>query len=642
GQITMLTSQLTTHSGFAEPERVAGWPYRYFRSDRASIAGGNPDWWSTTAIVWNLGAAALLVVAAMVTIFIRARKRPVGSTADATDGKKRKRRAISIADLLALTLLAALPFAFYQWMQAQRRREEQELAFLPTSSSYVRSTELPVWVRDYIPSAWIPETLLAAMSRVTDVSLQNPDSDALKHALQLPHLRTLRLGGGDYDLKLLRSLPNFASLKLLHLTGRSIDAETLALIGQMKRLRSLDLSRTNLVADSLKALTPSRGGKIDGLRELALVDTGIRLSDVHELPFRETLWYLHLPRPLSGESDRIELSGLPQLQSLWIHSNDRRLNPALVEIDLQQIPKLKWLTLDRLQKVRIDLEDLPELGVIRTRDFMWGARVGSEESIPGALWADAIKLRRVPKLQQLNVYGTELNRIDSQETPRLRDVGIGVFRHRATARGTESQYDPAIPKETMKSLLSSLATSDGPVTLDLASVPLAGVDLNPLVANERLQNLLLGSSKTTSKEWGKLAGKANLRMISVDGNQLRGRDVGDLIKTFPNLEEIYFDAWNLDRLRVEGHGALKYLVGTSPAVAKLVQGDGALELPVCDALRLHDLPELSNQLRLHGMLNYLSLSNLPKLKGLAIVGPAPSRLSIEGLSGLQWFSGGGE
>lgn len=496
---------------------AAGWPAKfYYRYDHGD---GVPVYtqWSPAALLLNVG---LSLGALLVIVLGQRRAAKVRDPADVT-----RRRQVSIADLILLTFLISLPLGYWQWLKHYEQRELTIAKQLQRYGSYQRGAELPAFLIPYLPGPFVD-----ACMRVTDIDLNAPDDEAVAAAMQLPHLRSLRVGGGQYDLRHLDVLPNLTHLTVLQLSGRVLDARCVQVVSTTERLRLLDMSRTNLSAAAVALI-----GQLPRLRSVELADTGVQLAELTAPISPATLNQLHLPRPEPGISDELTISGYPVLHTLVLYSRDAGLNASTLKLNITDLPKLNILQVDLLQKYSLHLERLPVLAKVDVLATDWQHRILDSESFSLSPWIESLTIDDLAVLNEFNFYAADLQQLSIRNTPHLDSVGVSMGRIQSDK---SVRYEKTFSPHSLAVLLEGLADSDGPVKLDLAAVPLTNADLRPLARNPRLTSLDLSQSETTSKEWMSLGDMSQLEHLSVAGNAEAAESTESLLQQLPDLKTL--------------------------------------------------------------------------------------------------------
>ena len=216
------------------------------------------------------------------------------------------------------------------------------------------------------------------MLRTTCVRLNDPSDAQVRVAMSLPYLNGLIIGGGEYDLEQLASLPNCDAMTVLHLTGRELNDATLSRIRLMDNLRSLNFQRTNMSHTAVEQLFADRPVAAARLKAFNLVDSGVDLkglSNSKALASMVSLESLGLPCPLPGNEADFTLPPMPMLSSLSFVSHDRGKNASLMKIGIADCPELSSLSIEVMQKASLNLARLPKLKTIVPHYFKMAMRL---------------------------------------------------------------------------------------------------------------------------------------------------------------------------------------------------------------------------------------------------------------------------
>lgn len=405
------------------PPVVGGWPMQYYR--RLEYPDAEPTTsWNVTALLVNVllfgGLSGLLLM------YLARRGKRLRA-----QGLKTNR--ITVFDLLVISALVAGPLGYWQYLRRAEQRDAQLARQFENQGGTVRTAHAPGWLARALPSE-----LLRCALRTTYVRLDQPTDAQLQSAIALPNLRGLRLGGGDYDLRLLDPLVAQPQLHDLRVAGRELDCGFIATLNRLTGLRSLNLMRTDINAQSLNEL--------DGLRRLRLLNlqrSAVRLSELQRPPFADHLVHLWLPHPDEGEGDAGVLEGWPRLQLVNCSEHDTLLNPEPVALRLRNLPSLEHLELDLLQCFSLDLENLPKLRIIRGTDGNWVRRLRRNQYGPAMPWLRSLRLVDTPEMRTLHLYGSDLQHLDIAKAGGIEMLGIGVFgQHLRGLPSTTNRFRP--------------------------------------------------------------------------------------------------------------------------------------------------------------------------------------------------------
>ncbi|MCG8651829.1 MAG: hypothetical protein MI861_18460 [Pirellulales bacterium] len=380
---------------------IGGWPFRYWIS-YSDPAGGDPDVhrFSALALVYNLILASLVI--GIVLLYVHRRNRSVFT------GKIGKRK-VTIADLLAFTLMLAVPFGLWQRLEA---RHDQELELVSRINKSGGSNVFSAWVPGILENR-LPASLIRNLRRIHAVRIEHPDESLVRDVTGLRDVAILRVGGGEYDLRLLDRLASNPHLHDIRISGRVIDGRTIQWIVSNRRLQTLNLMRTNVSAEALQLFPQDCN-----LRRLNLIHSDVKLSELGSPPWSQTIRQLILPHPEPNEAADVNIEGWPKLEKLAINELDTQANPTAMKVRLADLPQLSALELDVFQKFDLTLRNLPQLERITHQDHEWQSRLPRGGTIPAGIWCSRFDVEGLPEFDALEIHGRHPSR------------GTGIGRHR--------------------------------------------------------------------------------------------------------------------------------------------------------------------------------------------------------------------
>ncbi|WP_145173560.1 leucine-rich repeat domain-containing protein [Rubripirellula lacrimiformis] len=614
------------------PPTIGGWPVRYWVSyPPSSDTAAKVHRFSWAALAINL--AAIAVVAGLLTIYVRRRNR--GRVATPQRGIR-----ISIADVLLATSLVAIGFALWQRLEGHAKQyQEKALTFSNMGAAYVAESWVPEIMADHIPQA-----VTARMRKFRFVRMEQPNSAQLQSIVDLDELQGLRIGGGDYDLKIFEQQVNNIHLVDLRLAGRPLDVRTFQAIAAIPRLTTLNLNRTNVTADVLQRLDPMMS-----LQRLSIMHTDVVADQLAAAmdgsfsgdpqPFARTLRELRLGHPMPGDSDQLKIIGWPHLASLTINELESQPNSNAMTIELAELPLLKTLALDSFQKYDLTLRDVPVLSNINEQTYQSIERLPRNASIPGALWFRRIQIDGAPQLQQLSFDARSIESFRYKDTPQLNKLGIAAYDRARQG----SQPLKQLSSEATQAIIAGIGGGDGPALIDLDQVPLGDVDLSPLAENKGITELHMAGSGVTKDQWRKLAAMAQLTSFAVDSSDTDSADVKWILDSFPRLERLRLSPkTDTDSVMYFGMNAGMEIPSLSiidrPHLKSLEIGDTMTAY--LEEAKIIRLPSLAMDLRL-GNVGHLELIDAPALRGFSLQGPLSANSTISGLRDLRFFGVGG-
>lgn len=596
-----------------EMPTLGGWPYRYYISYPAASAGKTPvSRFSLRALFYNIGLAVLAIGVAV--LYVRQRTRVVAG--------KKSRRKITIADILALTLLLALPFGWWKRLEA---RQEQELQLSRLLSEHAGQKIMSAWVPQLLKDK-LPESLTKNLRRIRAIQIEHPSSEVVERLVEHRDMIALRIGGGDYDLRLLNRLAGNPHLSDIRISGRVLDGEAMQWIASNQRLHTLNLMRTNVSAEAVEDL-----GALPGLRRLNLIHSDIQLSDLKSPGWSRTIRELSVGHPDAGSAASLTIQGWPLLESLTINELESQPNDVAMKVHLENLPRFSKLILDVFQKFDLTLHGLEELERIEAVDFEWETRIPRGGAAPGNIWCSRLDAKNLPVFKEFNCFAVDLSDVRFRNTPKLNGIGIGVTDRRAS----DSVESRKLTREVASSLIQGLGRSDGPRLINLDEVPLKDVDLAPLRRNERLEQILLSDSGTTIEQWKTLAPMQWLRRLDVKRCPIDNQGIQWVLETFPKLEHFAFSS--VDEFMSSQDYSLEIIDRPHLRTVDM----GRLSFKSFSNVRIVNSPDLKTGLKL-GFVRQVDVVDAPSIIGLAVDGPLPRGASLSGFRDLQFFALGGE
>lgn len=638
---------------------LAGWPCRFYQS--VGLVGEESietfSWASLAAdtLTWTLLAAAIWY-------YRNSRKQPSAKQDDETGfetsekvvatnpaSSRRKDGNLKLSDLFILTAIVAIVFGYWKLLQSRSAADKviaDEIAL--SGGSVTLISRLPSWTQNFT-------SLHETFRRINEVRLLNPDNEVVKQIVELPYLTTLNVCGGSYDLNALQFLSQNPMLVDLAIVGREIDSSLVEAIRKIRSLKMLNLMRTNITSEGVQAIEQPN------LRVLNLIHTDVRLANLGKPRFANSLRTLLLPRPPVGEGDSLVIEGWPELEEIGCFEYDEKLNDETVTVILVNLPELELLKLDSLQLFDLELDRLPQLKSLEQVNNQWDERTTAKQVVPSWPWIRRLKIQSVPKLASLSIFAADTELIDiSSDGPR--ELGLSVYdknhernpdifqsaRGFAEAAQATGFMPPGyldsrrVPKETRQKWIDDIGRCRGVETLDLAFVPLDGLDLSPLVHAASIKKLDLSESALNPKQLEQLKGMVQLQSLSLEGLSVDGRQIEWLTKTFPDLKTLVCDR-QVQRLRLEH---LPNLESIFEKPKKQTASDGIsigrFSNNPLDALKIVDAAKLRDKFEAVDPMKLLHIDSAPSLRGLSFHSPLPKNSVLRGLRDLAFFAAGGE
>ena len=315
-------------------------------------------------------------------------------------------------------MLLAVPLGLWQRLTAVSKSEQE---FAKQIQMQGGGVQLQAWAPAFLVSR-LPEALISKLQQIRAVRLESATDQLLAQVVQQPGLMTLRIGGADYDLRLLDRLVSNPFIHDLRVAGRVIDTTTLQAIAAHPRLHTLNLMRTNVSAESLTLLND-----LSGLQRLSLIHADIELSELKTPKWSSTIRELRLPHPEPGQSDSLAISGWPKLASLEINELDTQANSTVMKVTLADLPELENLGLDIFQKFDLTLRNLPKLKEITQLNYEWRSRIPREGTAPGRIWFAGLDIEGLPLMGDIELFAVDLEKLRVVGAPQIKTLGIAAF-----------------------------------------------------------------------------------------------------------------------------------------------------------------------------------------------------------------------
>lgn len=608
---------------------AAGWPFKFLLKVEYEQA--------PAYVVFSIGRlvgdlVVWLALATFVVIYERRLTRALGS------GSGKPGRRLSIVDLLTLTLLVACIITYARVLESASASEAAMVNEVSQSGGFARQTV-------FLPSPLAAftqrfQSQLFSYHRVTELTLVEPTDEQVRKAMSFPYLRKLYLGGGSYDLRILDNLASKPLLRELRISGRRLDVQTVAAIGAVKQLVALNLMRTNITSSGIHSL-----GSMPRLKVLNLIHTDIDVSQIDHVPCADSLEQLLLPRPSKGSASHLRLEGWPKLQKLVVNEYDQPLNPQAMTVEIRDLASLKAISLDSLQLVELTLSSLPALEEVKPEQVQWQSRAPAAKGVPDGLWLKSLQLEKTPKLQQLDVYATDLETCEFRD-PNEMNLRLTASRRRLDLTDSESASsgEGTIPPAKIANWLHSFTDDAGPLQLELRSMQLQQIDFDPIAANSRIKRLAFNHSQVNASQLVKLAKMKSLQELDLSGCDVNGNALSQVLSKLPHLAMIACDRDRLGRLRLRDLPNLVQLFGPPTQAEEIAHSNSLMSVDLMsrtDAIQLVELPLLRESINLPSGVVFIHLENIPSLTGLSVAGPWPGQGILKGVRDLEYLSVGG-
>lgn len=583
---------------------MAGWPLRYL-TDYEFDGTHQNRYWSLPRLLIN--AALGLFLAICVYGFIQLRSRMI-------DGRRSGRRVRLMFDVTAALIILAVPGALVLRAHLITQQHLQLSRQLTRYGNVNTSCMLPKPLVDYVPSGMMTQLHRIRRVRVYRFRGNTEIENRVAEVPTLVGLQVYRDGIGVDSIRRLKSNLHFAELQLARY---ELDDADVKAIGDLPWLQDLGLSGTNVDQGMLR--------RFDHL-SLTFADfsnTEIKLSELGKPGWSQTVVELVLSRPGRGQSDSLVIHDWPKLRALTVTRATDQQNPEPLTIDLHNLPSLELVRLNRLQKHRFVLRDLPRLSTIDDGVGELRFLLDSMALMPGLPWISELTIDGAPSMIELECFARDLEALSLSNVPNLRSVTMGSFLARILG---ENIPQPADPRKCQQ-WIEYFGNREGPGTVDLSWLPLTGIDLTPLTRNQRIRRLNFNSSGVDFDQIASLEPMKQLEALNIRTCRLQDDQLSWLLQRFDQMEFLVIDGRNLRSLSLQEGLKLREL-HTTP-------------LQQLDELRMVDVPSLRTYLRLEQSPQVLEIRNAKSLRGLAVEQPWPSGAIVEGLRDLQWFSGGG-
>jgi len=605
--------------------RYGGLPWRWYFSYGYPEIAASPRTeplirWSSRALIADTAVAACLLCLAGVWCEWHCRQR-------------RGWLQIMLGDLLVLTILTALPFAWWRHEHTRYRRQQAILDGV-CFRGHETSLRYPSWLGKFFPA-----NRLNFLTTVSQVSLLSPTSETLRELSCFRELETLVLRQGDYtssDLRILRELPLLRSLQV---SGGEVGLAALQDLGHVHGLQLLSLRDLRVTDEHLPRLL-----ELGDLRTLDLVNTQITDQGLKHLGAIQRLSTLMLPGDRLTGSGLVYLHGHPWLENLYLaaEQGERRRQtpgPPLREIDLRDLPRLTTLqfpgSLDRFELHNVPLlKDLPS----QTGVNSWGYRY----QFP--IDAERVVLSGLDSLQSLTLNGHRVRRLDLRSVPQLASLELVPGRFPPDFRESSEEPRMRISSEIMRAIgrvrslrrltitnadfadARLLALTDLALLreLYLAGASIGDAAVEECIAKLRLTHLDISRTRVTDAGWSRMVHPALLRSVDLSHTGITRLH----LRSLPNLKKLTIDGLALEALWLEDLPLLESGAGFRLNGMPL-QHVRLVNLPAVEGMSLRDLP--AERLEL-SRLNALYLLDLSGTRAddalLASLGDCPNLYSL--------------
>ncbi|TWU48773.1 hypothetical protein Poly51_46760 [Rubripirellula tenax] len=583
---------------------IAGWPLRYWIYVDADDVRQQRYWSGVRLLVNTLLGICITGVVFWLAIF---RARRIKRSANS----RRTKAVLDIALAAFIVTIPASAIAYLRWVTVHHEKLITEITL---SGNCLVSAWVPEPLVDTLPSG-----LYGWLQRIRRVQCIDAESGLARRVCELPTLVHLELFGGTMDGPSLSGLKGNPFLYALGMTRQTLSSEKLDLVTQLSWLAELDLSRTDLDSQGLARLD-----SIKRLRTLNLSQTNLAPSDIGTPGWASELIRLTLSRPAKGTSGTLKIEGWPRLETLLLHRNTLAANDEVFEVRLADLPSLTQLRLDRLQKHRLHMRNVPLLEQISDETTPDQFMMEQNIWIPGLGWYVQLHLEDMPSLTKVQCFAQDLESFSFKNVTNLKSLEIGSY--------LVSLYGDTltdfVEKDRCQDWIDQVGESDGPHEVVFAGLPLDEVDLTSLAKNRGIRRLQFIESPLRIEQVRELAPMNEIVEFGLGSCEIRGDDLSWFLRTFPRLEAIRINGENLEEVNVSCEQTL-----TRVEVSTLRK---------VDSFRMAGQPDLGASFRIEHPMKSFEIRDARSLRGLAIAEPWPSNSIVTGLRDLRWFAAGGK
>ncbi len=591
-----------SYAKYQNPPRMAGWPLNYWvEYDYHGVR--QHRFWSTPRLIAN--ALISFTLALLVYAYIQIRDR----WTQMARNRRFVQGAFDVGTAAAIFVVPGLMLAYQHHVASQHRRLAKQLV---RYGNVYEACWLPKPIVNHVPSGLMPSFL-----RLRELHLVAADSKSIQAIVELPTLRALHCTRVTLPSSALEKLGNNVHFASLRLSSWPLSESEIEGISRLRWLVQLNLTRTNLDSKMLRRFAHMQFSAAD------FTGTPIVLSEIGKPQWAQTCEELDLSRPDLNSTGSLTIDGWPRLKHLSVANMLGKINPAPLEIRLTNLPNLESLRINRVQKHHLVLHDLPRLQVIDEGLMELRFMLHHNELVPGLTWVSKLDIDGAASLTSIECFARDLETISIRNAPSLRSLSLGSYLRSALGDITPQPADA----DRCQAWIKHLGEQDGPATINFSALPLASVDLSPLVNNKRIRHLDFDRSGVSFPQIMQLEGMDQLESLDISSCRLEGDQLSWLLNHFPKLEQLNIDGTQLARFELAGQQRLKKI--------------GTTVLSEVEDVRVVDLPSTSTFIRLSRTPKVLEIRNAPCLRGIAIEAPWPTNASITGLRDLEWFAGGG-
>ena len=492
-------------------------------------------------------------------------------------------------------------------------RDQRLTRVLEPYAMVYRSSNLPIRVARIMPLQ-----LQREFSRIHGVMLFHPNDQNIALATSIPTLQSIGVRGKLPTAKHFGGILDAPRLRQLTFIDAVLEPAHIEMIRKQTDLRYLTLIACKGLRGSLKELQD-----LPLLDRVDLSSTEFDIDALANNPWNKNVRELIISPQLTG-NNQLCLEDWRMLESLTIRINRRGIPRGILKVSLELMPQLSSLSLISTQKIDLSIVNTPRLKDIRiddTEDQFIGIAI---ENAPTSLWLHKLRLKNVASLNRLACYGMDLQGVQIDEAPNLIELSIDANMY-ASKR---FQKHPSDQQRTVAKIISDLGKCDGPPIINLSTMPLAGIDLQPLSKNDRIRELRLASTGVSGQQLEPILSLPRLISLDLRNCPISNEQAEMMLDRLPLLRDLLVDASSYQRLEVVDRDQLVQFTKTP--------------MPSASIVRIRRSPQLNSELVLGDKLKELSITEARSLQGLSIDGPVPGDATLEGFRDLRFCALGGE
>ncbi|MGB7327375.1 MAG: hypothetical protein WBD31_21040 [Rubripirellula sp.] len=585
---------------------MAGWPFRYLI--RSEIDGASElRYWSSAKLIGN-GIIAL-AAASGVFLFGRIRDRVL---------RRRPNRFWTkpLFDTALALIIIIVPAAIVGNARRQAIEHQKIAAEILRTGNCFTSIWLPKPLANRVPAGMLPW-----LKRVRQVQVISTNDAFVERICEIPTLVQIDSFRGPENAAALSPLADRHYLNAIGLVWQNITPEKINLIRRLPWVSSLTLAHTDLSAEQFRRLD-----SLTQLRTVDLTHTDLKLSEIGKPAWSANLKQILLTRPAAGESDELVIDDWPNLEVLSVVRESTQRNSSPLAIRLSNLPKLRTLQMDRIQKHKLFARNLRSLAVIHDDFSPDPYLLDRSYWIPGLGWYEQIELENLPSLVKVASFSRHLTKFRIRNLPNLRELEIGA---RLATHVLEDGSDvPVNSAERCQEWVDEIGQFDGPSSVTFSGLIMNETDFSKLAKNQGIRKLSLPDVKLTFDQAQRLGAMRRIRNLNIGNCVIEADQLSWFLDHFPELESLRVDGSKLNNLElVKGHRLRLLQVNT---------------LNEIDSIRILDQPELTSYLRADRTPAQLEIRNARGMRGLAFSQPWPKSAVVTGLRDLHWFAAGGE